>query len=139
MTVKTSHIARVALTSLIVVGLAACSSIQARNSATGTLSNTTTNQAFDLVTLAAENAGIRVISSNKLAGRITATRVSNGTLSWKQQAMNIAVRGSGSDVIIKIDSTVSGQLVDYGITAGTIDDFCAALIGLRETATCVRD
>jgi hypothetical protein len=94
------------------------------------------DQAFRLATKAAMDAGLTIGSADKNAELITATRGANSLLTFENPAINATVLESQNMSTISIASTVGGQMIDYGTTADTVEDFCTALRSRQPNATC---
>ncbi len=125
------------LTVLVLGTTSACTSMQTRSSASANLEGVGYDQAFQVATQAAMDAGFTIGTANKDAGLITATRGANFLLAHSNPSINIIVLEYGTETMITIASTVAGQVVDYGTTAATVQDFCAALRIRQPNAECL--
>lgn len=117
-----------AILGIIVFGLvAACTTVQTRTTAeVGSLSMSA-DEAFDVAKRAALEAGLTLTSVDSDNGFITATRGANAMLTYQNPVINISVDENAEGTSLFISSTVGGQMVDYGTTASTIEDFCSAI------------
>jgi hypothetical protein len=121
---------------LVASVLGSCTTVQSRSSASANLDGVGYDEAFRTATQAAMDAGFTIGTADKDTGLITATRGANSLLTFQNPIINITVLDDGNGAAISIASTVGGQMVDYGTTASTIDDFCAALRTREPTANC---
>lgn len=121
---------------ILAIVLSACTSLQTRSTATANLPGKNKPQAFDIAMHAAMASGLTVISASKETGLINATRGANPLLTWQNPAINILVTSEKTSSRITLGSTVGGQLIDYGTTSDTLDDFCNAILGAERTASC---
>jgi hypothetical protein len=121
---------------LLAGALGSCTTVQSRSSASANLDGVEYDEAFRSATQAAMDAGFTIGTADKDAGLITATRGANSLLTFQSPIINITVLDDEDGAAISIASTVGGQMIDYGTTSSTIDDFCAALRTREPTATC---
>jgi hypothetical protein len=122
----------------LVVGLfvAGCTTVQSRTTGVAQLNNVDLDEAFAAATNAAVTAGLTIVGVEKDAGLINATRGANSLLTYQNPLINIFVQKVGDGAQIRIASTVGGQLLDYGTTKKTIEDFCAALKSAPSVTSC---
>lgn len=117
--------------------LGACStSIQTRATGMGFIKGADYDAAFQSATSAAVTAGFTITSADKNSGFINATRAANAMLTYTNPAINIIVQRGADGVQVQVASTVAGQLIDYGTTRKTIQDYCDALLKAAPGATC---
>jgi hypothetical protein len=86
---------------------------------------------------AALSAGFTITNTDQESGFIVATRGANPLLSYNDPVININVIELEDEVSLTVSSTISGQVVDYGTTKSTIEDFCAALSLSLPESSCV--
>lgn len=117
--------------------LVGCTTVQSRTTGFAQLADTDYDTAFKAATSAAVAAGFTIASADKESGLITAKRGGNAFLTYQDPAINIVVQENKGHALIQAASTVGGQLIDYGTTESTIEDFCAALRQSLPAAQCV--
>lgn len=110
--------------------------VQARTGASATFPASDRVSSFRLATDAALAAGFTLTSSDSASGLIVATRGSNRVLTWENPTINIRVAWADGLASLAMSSTVGGQIIDYGTTAGTMRDLCAALTSLQPATVC---
>lgn len=138
MTIKSIGVGKVVAV-FLALSMAACTTVQTRNSGTATLSEVPADRAYQIVTQAAMNAGFTIESSDSVSRMIIATRGANALLTYENPKINISVVQFDSNSRINISSTVGGQIADYGTTGKTIEDFCVELVSLYPSAVCNRN
>jgi hypothetical protein len=122
---------------VLCLALGACStSIQTRATGMGFIKGADYDAAFQSATSAAMAAGFTIGSADKSTGLINATRAANALLTYSNPAINIMVQRGTDGVSIQVASTVGGQIIDYGTTRKTIQDYCDALLKALPSATC---
>jgi len=127
---------RTTLTLLIVLSLTACTTIQTRATSTAHLAGMDSDTAYNAAMHAAVSAGFTILATNKDSGFIIATRARNPFLTHQNPVINIGIIELNGEIQLNITSTVGGQVVDYGTTQDTVDDFCNALHNLLPEASC---
>jgi len=117
--------------------LTACTTtIQTRTTGETLAIDKTKSEVFDIARRAALEAGLTITSVDRDGGLIMATRGSNAFLTYQNPVMNISVDEYPNGTSLFISSTVGGQMVDYGTTASTIQDFCSAINRRLPTSKC---
>ena len=83
-------------------------------------------------------AGYEDVNDAERLARDPVMRGSNRLLTYHDQSINLSVLDSSNGgVVLNITSTVGGQIIDYGTTKGTIEDFCSALRSTQPSVACV--
>src|SRR5689334_22133883 len=115
------------------VGIAAgCTYVQGRLRTSAELKNISYDQAFQIATQSATDAGFTVTSAAKDGGTITASRGNQSFILSQRQILDINVVNHGSRSTI----IVAGEASVYAIIADAIKDFCIALQRREPTAVC---
>lgn len=127
---------RIIITGALCALAAGCTTVQARTGASATFPASDRVSSFRLATDAALAAGFTLTSSDSASGLIVATRGSNRILTWENPTINIRVAWADGLASLAMSSTVGGQIIDYGTTAGTMRDLCAALTSLQPATVC---
>ena len=114
-------------------GIAAgCTFVQGRLRTSAELKNIGYDQAFQIATQSAVDAGFTVTSAAKDSGMIAASKGSQSFMLAQRQTLDINVVNDGS----KSTVIVAGEAADYAAIAEAIKDFCIALQRREPTAVC---
>ena len=127
---------RLMLCALAGLLLAGCTTVETRATGRTKPIQMEPDAVFDLAVQSAVNAGMTVRSVEKSSSNITAVRGGNKLLTWNDPEINILVSESTGGTLVVINSAVGGQVIDYGTTAATVTDFCAAFNALVPDADC---